>query len=262
MNLQILIPRIRDGVAIVQKSELRWVESARPGQRLAAVYGDEVTGRFLGMVEFDAMATTGLHQHLDVAHSYFLDGGLTDYQGSVQTGDYGLNLAGATHEAIAYRRTLTASRLDGSVLFDDDSTRAPTVHTGAMRGKIQVANSDILPDRNINLDSLPWETTGQKLVRRRLIFDYFLTPHNRRAVCLQLLPGAQIHPFLCKGMVDIFVIGGAVLINQNLVSVGGFAVLAPEAVLQISTSYGALLIAWADGPSQWLESEEPDLFGF
>ena len=62
---------------------LPWQATANPGLWLKPVRMDEGKGLFLGLVRFDAFARSGLHQHLGVATSLVVQGGLTDYHGPI-----------------------------------------------------------------------------------------------------------------------------------------------------------------------------------
>ena len=106
-----------DRIYVTSHDQLRWVDASRPGLRLAAVHENRETGRFLGLLGFEALSSSGLHQHVDVAFSYMLSGGLTDYAGTTVAGQMGINMPGATHDAIAYVPSMMASRLDGPVLY-------------------------------------------------------------------------------------------------------------------------------------------------
>jgi anti-sigma factor ChrR (cupin superfamily) len=88
-----------------------WQETANKGLWLKPVRHDDERGLYLGLVRFDAGTRSGLHQHQAVATSFVLDGGLTDYHGSLALHEAGINVKGSTHDAIAYRHTLLVSRL-------------------------------------------------------------------------------------------------------------------------------------------------------
>ena len=102
-----------DHVYVASQTDLKWIDASRPGLRLAPVHENRETGRFLGLLGFETMASSGLHHHVDIAFSYMLSGGLTDYAGTAGAGQMGINMPGATHDAIAYLPTLMASRLGG-----------------------------------------------------------------------------------------------------------------------------------------------------
>ena len=83
-----------------------WQATANPGLWLKPVRMDDDKGHFLGLVRFDAFTQSGLHQHQGVATSLVIQGGLTDYHGPIRLHDAGINLAGSTHDAVAYEDTV------------------------------------------------------------------------------------------------------------------------------------------------------------
>jgi hypothetical protein len=93
--------------------EAPWTDTGLAGLRQKIVRIDREAGLFLGMLAFEPMTRTGLHQHQATAISYFLVGSLCDYSGVASAGMAGVNLRGATHDAIAYNRCLLAARLEG-----------------------------------------------------------------------------------------------------------------------------------------------------
>src|ERR1700709_1654311 len=152
-----LITKPASNVQVASKEELRWIDASRPGLRLAPVHQDRTTGRFLGLLSFDTMASSGLHQHVDVGFSFLLSGGLTDYSGTTVAGQMGINLPGATHDAIAYLPSMMASRLDGPVLYWPEPGReaAPHLHAGGRDGKFTNPRPEDPPDISITLQTLP-----------------------------------------------------------------------------------------------------------
>src|SRR5438445_1636966 len=89
------------GVRAFAQQDLKWTDANKAGIRLQPVRADRENGLYLGFLAFDAMATTGIHQHTGPAFSYFLHGGLADYQGVAWAGVMGLNLDGTINNAIA-----------------------------------------------------------------------------------------------------------------------------------------------------------------
>lgn len=263
MGLNVLVRRGSNGVFGIQAEDLAWVDASRPGLRLAPVTEDRSRGRFIGYLGFDPLTSTGLHQHLDIAFSYFLDGGLTDYQGVAAAGDMGINLKGATHDAIAYRKTLTVSRLEGPVLYEGPGPAdGPALHSGARISTIVNEAPEVMPDINIRVDALPTVSTSVARVSRRLIYDYHKTERDSRSVQLQFLPGAVTPPFEATAPLAMFVLGGAIEINETRVTGGGFGLVEEGTTVRIASPFGALVLAWADGPCRWLDTAAPDLFGF
>ncbi len=261
--VDIVHARANGGIYGYDKRELQWVTTDKKGMQLAPVRADREQGQYLGYLKFDSMAETGLHQHLGPAFSYFLEGGLADFQGFARAGEVGINLAGATHAAIAYAPTLMASRLEAPVIYpSEDSVKGETLHTGATAGEIVNENPEVMPDINIFLDDLTWQGTTQTGVQRRIVFDYTQTEHNRRHVQLRLLPYTRLRPFRACGPTDIFIIGGDLSIGGEIRGAGDFFVIEADATVEMSTQFGVLLLAWADGPSHWLQAGGPDLWGY
>jgi hypothetical protein len=84
---------------------LKWHSVGKAGLALKPVREDREKGHFLGLVAFEPNTRSGLHQHLGVATSFILDGGLTDYQGSI-----GLHDAASTSRAPRTTRSPTSAR--------------------------------------------------------------------------------------------------------------------------------------------------------
>lgn len=253
-----------DRIYVANHEQLRWVDASRPGLRLAAVHENRETGRFLGLLGFETLSSSGLHHHVDIAFSYMLSGGLTDYAGTTGAGQMGINMPGATHDATAYLPSLMASRLDGPVLYapgvgGDD---APHLHAGGRSERFVNPMPEESPDVSITLSDLPPWPTAVAGVSRRMICDYRGTRHDYRNVALTLIPGTQVPPFRTRSTVEIFVIGGGLQVNGKLVLGGGFCVIEPDAEVRIKSGYGALAVAWSEGRIDWLEGQRPDLFGF
>lgn len=251
------------GVYGFAREDLTWRGTEKAGMQIAAVRASREEGQFLGYLLFDRFAETGVHQHLGPAFSYFLDGGLSDYQGTAVRGEMGINLEGATHSAIAYSQTLTASRLEAPVIYPSEaSTRGEVLHTGATPGEIANASPEIMPDINVPLESLPWLATQVAGVQRRMIFDYGETPFARRNVQLRLLPYTRMPPFRTTAPVDLFVIGGDLALNGEREGAGGFFVVEEGALVEMGTEFGALVLAWSEGPVEWQDAARGDPFGF
>ena len=259
----ILRARPVGGVYGYARDDLTWVGTDKAGMRLAPVRADRERGRFLGYLAFDRFAETGVHQHLGPAFSYFLHGGLSDFQGSAREGDMGINLAGATHSAISYAPTLMASRLEAPVIYpSEESVKGEVLHTGAAPGEIVNRAPEVMPDLNVPLESLPWTATLLAGVQRRMIFDYAPTEHDSRNVQLRLLPGTRVPTFRTTAPLDLFVIGGDLSIGGEAQGAGSFFVIEADAQAAMATRYGALLLAWSEGPIAWAGVEAGDLFGF
>lgn len=220
-------------------------------------------GQFLGYLQFDSMVETGLHQHLGPAFSYFPNGDLADYQGFARAGEVGINLAGATHTAIAYGPTLMASRLEAPVINpSEDSVGDETLHTGATAGDIVNETPEVLPDINVFLEDLAWQGTAYAGVQRRMIFDVTPTEHNRGHAQMRFLPYTSLPHFVAGGQADVLIIGGDLSIGGENRGAGDFFVIEEGAAVSLSTRFGALFLVWAEGPSLWQHAPGTDLWGF
>jgi hypothetical protein len=247
------------GLAILPPSSTEgWLAAARPGLWSRPLYADAEQGRFFGWIRFEAMAATGLHRHLGPASSYFVEGGLHDFQGEVVAGQMGINLDGATHDAIAYRPTLFVARLESPVVYLGDDVRG-ALHTGARAGEIIHEDSARLPDINITVDDLPLTLTDAPGVARRMVFDYGGAGVHRRCVQLQMLPGASLPRFRTRDRLDLFVLGGGVEIGATSVGSGALAAIAGGCEIELASLHGALLFAWSEAP---VEIDGADPFGF
>ena len=162
--------RLANKVYAYDMLEDPWTDTGLAGLRQKIVRIDREAGLFLGMLAFEPMTRTGLHQHQATAISYFLDGSLCDYSGVASTGMAGINLRGATHDAIAYNRCLLAARLEGPVTYPSKNDQA-TVHAGSLPAGIVNRAPEVMPDINIPVDALPVLATTIPGVRRRLVFD-------------------------------------------------------------------------------------------
>lgn len=253
-----------DGVHVTEARELNWVDASRPGLRKAAVHENRESGRFLGLLGFDTLASSGLHHHVDIAFSYMLSGGLTDYAGTTVAGQMGINMPGATHDAIAYLPTLMASRLDGPVLYAPGvgAEDAPPLHAGGRSQGFVNPRPEISPDVSITIAGLQAWPSAVAGVTRRLICDYGGTQHDFRNVVLRMIPGSRLPPFRTRRIVEIFVLGGGMKVNGKLVLGGGFCVIEPDCEVTMGSGFGVEFIAWSEGRIEWLDAERPDLFGF
>lgn len=253
-----------DRVYVTSHADLKWVDASRPGLRLAPVHENRKTGRFLGLLGFETMASSGLHHHVDIAFSYMLSGGLTDYSGTAVAGQMGINMPGATHDAIAYLPTLMASRLDGPVLYAPGvgGGDAPHLHAGGRSEVFENPRPEESPDINITLSELEAWPTAVAGLTRRMICDYRGTTHDFRNVALTLIPGTRVPAFRTRALVEIYVLGGGMKVNGKLALAGGFCVIEPDTEVMLSSGYGVQFIAWSEGRMEWLDRQQSDLFGF
>ena len=259
-----LVTGRQSNVFVIDKEQLRWVDASRPGLRLAAAHENRDTGRFLGLLGFDALSSSGLHQHVDVALSYVLAGGLTDYAGTTVAGQMGINMPGSTHDAIAYEPSLMASRLDGPVLYwpDPSRERAPHLHAGGRDARFTNPKPETSPDVSITVMGIQPFPSSVGGVMRRLICDYSGTRHDYRNSALTMIPGTRVPAFRTTAPIELFMIGGGAKINGRLALGGGFCVIEAGTQVELSSDFGAYLIAWSEGPVEWLDGERTDLFGF
>ncbi|MDM0045050.1 hypothetical protein QTH91_11205 [Variovorax dokdonensis] len=264
MSLAPLISTRADRVYATHREQLRWVDASRPGLRMAAVHENRETGRFLGLLGFETMSSSGLHHHVDIAFSYMLSGGLTDYAGTTVAGQMGINMPAATHDAIAYVPTMMASRLDGPVLYAPGvgEQEAPHLHAGGRTETFLNPRPEESPDVSLTLAKLPAWPTAVAGMSRQLICDYRGTRHDFRNAALTLIPGTCVPAFRARSLIEIFVLGGGIQVNGQLVLAGGFCVIEPDANVYMKSGFGAHLIGWSEGPIEWLDGQRPDLFGF
>jgi len=256
--------RTTNGVTTHALKDLPWVETNKPGVRLASVRMDREDGLFLGFVAMDQFAETGLHHHLGPASSYVLQGALTDYQGPIVAGECGINLKGATHNAIAYEDTLLVARLDAPVIYADESEAAGTpIHTGGFQGEIVNHTPEVMPEIHVDVEAMPWLPTAVAGVVRRNLWNYDQTGMDRRMRQIQILPGTSLPALRMGGLTDIFLMSGDLSAAGQTVGNGGFMVLEEGAEVSFTSRYGALAIVWAEAPSQWVDDQaKPELWGF
>ncbi len=263
-------PVSRAGVFICDAAQLDWQPAGKPGISLKPVRYDAEQGQFLGLVGFEAMVRSGTHQHQGVATSYFIDGALTDHQGSACAGEVGVNLRGATHDAIAYRKSLLVSRLEAPVLYLPEEDHLSLVHAGASQAAFETADVDALTDLNICVDQQTQIETGVSGVRRRMIFDYAGCEQDRRLLELQLRARCAAVHWRSASRVELWVHGGGIVLNGQALWGNCFAIIEPDTTIQIESRFGARLLVWADGPIQTgsevscgaLPERVLDMFGF
>jgi hypothetical protein len=256
-------------VQVFDAGLLPWQDTPDPGLRLKSVRYDNERGHFLGLINFAPLARSGLHQHRGVATSFVIDGGLSDYHGSVGLHDAGINLVGATHDAIAYQNTLLVSRLEGPVVYPPERSELSGLHAGSRNAEFINPAPEVPPEINVKVDQLDRWQTGLPGITRQTIFDYTGTGSAHRFVQLHLSPGAVSPAWRCSALTEFWVRGGTLAINDRTVHGNCFVVMEPGATVRLASPFGALLLAWAEGPEQW-PGDVPDmhrsvaasLFGF
>ena len=269
MDAPHLVPptAVRGGGAFARDSAaIPWVEAGRKGLKLKMVYGDREEGRFLGLVGFDPMVKTGLHQHLGVASSLFLAGSLDDYQGPFR-GGFGINLAGATHDAISWEGCVLASRLEAPVIYPEETPAELDLHHGSLRGALVNPRPEDPPDLNIPFSTLVAMPTLLPGVTRRMVFDYAGTGTDRRMVMLSFLPGGAVPAFETRDRLDLFVVAGDLVAEPVAGTAaraegGGFVVVEPGARVSLRSAYGAQVVVWSEAAVMPLHQPMGDPFGF
>ncbi|HYF44504.1 MAG TPA: hypothetical protein VEA35_18915 [Ramlibacter sp.] len=260
MNATVIAPthRAGPGVYAYDMESLPWRETPRGTAREKPVRRDDKAGLFLGLIAFDPMSRSGVHQHLGTATSYFLSGSLTDYQGTTGEGAVGINLAGATHDAVTYPGALLVSRLEGPVIIPDGGL---AIHPHANQAALRYANPEIPPDISVLLAEQVAVPTRFANVSRRMLFDYAGTGDDRRMCALNLWPRAPELRVKHTALTDYFLLAGDLLINGHSVSGPAFVIIEPEAEVSLASTYGCSLLAWAEGRATCVATGA-ELYGF
>jgi hypothetical protein len=250
-------------VHVCDANDLKWQTAGKSGLALKPVREDRERGQFLGLVAFEPFSRSGLHQHLGVATSFVLDGGLTDYFSAVVLHDAGINLKGATHDAIAYQRTLLVSRLEAPVIYPPETGRDYALHTGPRFGEIRNPNPEAPPDINVPVDRLRALPTGIGGVSRKMIFDYAPSQGEHRYAQLGVLPGAATPAFRTSAPLELWVRAGDLRVGGAVAHANCFVVIEPGSTLELASGFGALFHVWSEGRIEWADGvARPDLFGF
>jgi ChrR Cupin-like domain len=244
-------------ITIVDMNTREWRATAHPGLWLKPVREDAELGQYLGLVRFDPDVRSGLHQHQGVATSFIVDGGLTDYHGSIGLHEAGINTRGSTHDAIAYQRTILVSRLEGRVSYPPKSDISG-VHTGSYSESFVNPEPDRAPEINVKVDAITAEETGVSGVRRQMIFDYAGTGSDHRMLQLHIRPSTRFE-FTTSALTEIWVRGGNLEANGQAAHANAFICIPAGTQVQISSPFGALLIVWAGGPA---DNAPASLLGF
>lgn len=252
------------GVHVFNMSLSAWQATANPGLWLKPVRHDDQRGLFLGLVRFEPFARSGLHQHQAVATSFVIDGGLTDYHGSIRLHQAGINRKGSTHDAIAYQDTVLVSRLEGPVTYPPAS-EISGVHAGSRHAWFNNPDPDIPPEVNVTVDELLTQPCGLAGVQRQTIFDYRGTGTVRRMVQLAVRPESEFE-FKAGALTEFWVRGGTVSVNGAAAHANCFIVCEAGASVRVASPFGALLIGWAEGQEEGRKdgrtSGGANLFGF
>lgn len=246
------------GVYAFDMESLPWRDTPRGTAREKPVRRDNEAGHFLGLISFDPMSRSGVHQHLGTATSYFLSGSLTDYQGTTAEGAVGINLAGATHDAVTYPGALLVSRLEGPVIIPDGGL---AIHPHANQAALRYANPEIPPDISVVLAAQVAVPTRFPNLSRRMLFDYAGTGDDRRMCALNLWPRMPALRVRHTRLTDYFILAGDLLLNGQAVAGPAFVIIEPDAEVTLASHYGCSLLAWAEGPARCVESGA-ELYGF
>ena len=246
------------GVYSYDMEALPWRETPRGTAREKPVRRDEKAGLFLGLIAFDPLSRSGVHQHLATATSYFLSGSLTDFQGTTAEGAVGINLAGATHDAVTYPGALLVSRLEGPVIIPDGGL---AIHPHASQAAQHRTNPETPPDISVILDRTQPVPTRFGGVSRRPLFDYAGTGDDRRMCCLTLWPKCPPLRVKHSAITDYFILSGDLRIDGKAVSGPSFVLIEPGAEVTLASDYGCSLLAWAEGPARCPDTGS-ELYGF
>lgn len=250
------VPTCAHGLMVFDPEGQAFIQAGRSGIGILPVYEDRDQGRFLGLVSFEALARSGLHQHQGVATSFIARGGLTDYSGAVRLHQVGINLKGSTHDAIAYEPSLLVARLEGPVLYPPSDAPIPLTHSGSRYARFNNEHPEVPPEINLDIDLLPLQDSGVPGLGRQVIFDYAPAGGDKRMLQLHLAPGSRVPEFLATRGADFWVRGGSARFNGQPVRANAFAALGAGTRCTIDSEFGALLIAWIEGPTHWPEGTE------
>ena len=238
-----------------------WVETGKPGVRLKPVREDG-KGHFLGLVQFDPMTVSGVHQHHGPATSLMFSGSISDYQANYGAGTVSVNLEGATHDAISWEGAFFVSRLEGPTSYlPVENLQA--IHSGGSGEIFFNPAPEVLPAIDFQIASARQMTTSIARLSRRMLYDYAVSKENHRYVELTLWPEMSIPTHRVTDLTEWVVLSGGALINNINVSQGAIVVIEPNTEVTIESRYGCRLLAWADGPIAWSEGQQlPDIYGF
>jgi hypothetical protein len=256
-------------IQVFDAATLPWQPTPEPGLRLKCVRYDNERGLFLGLIHFAPLARSGLHQHRGVATSFIANGGLTDYHGPVHLHQAGINLVGSTHDAIAYQECLLVSRLEGPVVYPPERGELTGLHAGSRHAAFVNPAPEVPPEVNVDVDAVALRQTGVQSLQRQTIFDYAGTGSAHRFVQWRASPGMVCPPWRASALTELWVRGGLININGRTVHGNCFVVIEAGAEVTMASPFGALVLAWAEGPEHWAtppsdasRSVTSSLFGF
>jgi hypothetical protein len=237
---------VNSAIRIFDMAQLPWLATANPGLWLKPVREAPERGEYLGLVRFDAGVRSGLHQHQGVATSFVVEGGLTDYHGSIGLHEAGINRRGSTHDAIAYAPTLLVSRLEGRVSYPPNDAISG-VHSGSYTESFVNPDPSVPPEINVRVDALPLRATRHLSIHEQLIFDYAGTGSAHRYWQLHIGP-YTVARLSTTVRTELWVRGGNLELNGQAAHANCFVCIEPKAEVGLSSPFGALVIAWIDAP--------------
>jgi hypothetical protein len=242
-------------VHVFDMNQQPWQSTPEPGLRLKPVRYDDERGLFLGLVGFLPDTRSGLHQHQGVATSFVIDGGLSDHHGSICLHEAGINLAGATHDAVSYQHTVLVSRLEGPVLYPVDKGDLSGLHAGSRHAlQLLLPRPDVAPEINVQVDRLGRWQTGVPGLLRQTVFDYAGTGSTHRYVQLHAAPGHLCPRWRATALVELWVRGGQLWVNGRCALANSFVVIEVGAEVELAAPHGALVLAWSEGVETWLDA--------
>ena len=249
------------GVYAYDMITLPWVETGKPGVRLKPVREDG-KGSFMGLVQFDPMTSSGVHQHHGPATSLMFQGSISDYQESYGPGTVSINLDGTTHDAISWEGAFFVSRLEGPTSYlPVENLQA--IHSGGSGEIFFNPAPEVLPAIDFQLMSARQLATSIPRLSRRMLFDYAVAAENHRYVELTLWPEMLIPTHRVSDLTEWVVLAGGATINNVIANQGSIVVIEPGTEVTIESRYGCRLLAWADGPIAWSDGQTlPDIYGF
>ena len=249
------------GVYAYDMAASPWVETGKQGVRLKPVRagGD---GHFLGLVQFDPMTSSGVHQHHAPATSLMFSGSISDYQQSFGAGTVSINLDGATHDAISWEGAFFVARLEGPVTYLPVENQA-AIHVGGTNALFSNPAPEVLPAIDFQITAARQLTTSIARLSRRMLFDYSVAKEDHRYVELTLWPEMSIPTHRVTQLTEWLILAGGATVNNQPVTQGSVVVIEPGTEVSIESRFGCRLLAWADGPIAWSGGETlPDIYGF
>ncbi|WCT74478.1 cupin domain-containing protein [Sphingomonas naphthae] len=251
------------GVYAYDMPNLPWQETGRPGIRQKAIRADRASGHFLGLVAFEPMISSGVHQHHGPATSLMLGGSLSDYQDNYGRDTITINLDGTTHDAITWEGCSFVSRLEGATSYLPANAGQGAGHVGAGEAIFANPRPEEMPALDFPLRSARQYATSIARLSRRMLFDYSIAKENHRFVELTLWPDMRIPAHRVTALTEWMVLAGGATINNVPVPIGAVVVIEAGTEVSIESQFGCRLLAWADGPITWSEGQSlPDIYGF